>query len=124
MRRVQFLRCVAILGCSWSAAQQYEYPFLNPNLSVDERAANILSLMTLEEKIAALTSPAVGYGTSEGIHQVVLNAGRGGWKIRAHDRGYAQWSHRSNAAEYQQRTHARSPAADPYRTDHLSQRVH
>ena len=84
MRRVRFLLGIAIFGCSWSAAQQYEYPFLNPSLSVEERAANILSLMTLEEKIAALTNPAVarlkipGYGTSEGIHQVVLNAGRGG----------------------------------------------
>jgi len=66
------------------AAQQYEYPFQNPNLSVEDRVANILSLMTLDEKIAALASPAVArlkiptYGTSEAIHQVVLNAGRGG----------------------------------------------
>ena len=67
-----------------AAAQQYEYPFQNPGLPVEERAANILSLMTLDEKIAALTNPAVtrlkipGYGTSEAIHQVVLNGGRGG----------------------------------------------
>jgi beta-glucosidase len=69
---------VIIIGWMWSAAslaaQQYQYPFQNPKLSVEERAANILSLMTLDEKIAALGNPAVerlkipGYGTSEGIH--------------------------------------------------------
>ncbi len=64
-------------------AQQYQYPFQNPNLPLEQRAANIISLMTLEEKIAALGSPAVprlqipAYGVAEGIHQVVLR-GRGG----------------------------------------------
>ena len=68
-----------MLWCIWSVApaapQQYEYPFQNPNLTVEERAASILSLMTLDEKIAALTDPAVarlkipGYGTSEAIHR-------------------------------------------------------
>ena len=73
-----------IVSAAPAEAQQYEYTFRNPNLTVDERAANILSLMTLDEKIAALTNPAVarlkipGYGTSEAIHQVVLNGGRGG----------------------------------------------
>jgi beta-glucosidase len=66
------------------SAQQYEYPFQNPNLPLEQRADNIVSLMTLDEKIAALGSPAVprlhipAYGVSEGIHQVVLRAGRGG----------------------------------------------
>jgi len=88
MRKIRFLSGIAILGWTWSAvpvaAQQYQYPFQNPSLSVEERAANILSLMTLDEKIAALGSPVVerlkipAYGTSEAIHQVVLNAGRGG----------------------------------------------
>ena len=63
MTRIQFLSGIALLGWTWSfasvAAQQYEYPFQNPNLSVEDRAANILSLMTLDEKIAALASPAV-----------------------------------------------------------------
>jgi beta-glucosidase len=85
--RIRFLPAIAFISCIWNlplAAQSYEYPFQNPNLSVESRAANILSLMTLDEKIAALASPAVArlkipaYGTSEGIHQVVLNAGRGG----------------------------------------------
>jgi len=88
MTRIQFLSGIAILGWTWSsasvAAQQYDYPFQNPNLSAEDRVANILSLMTLDEKIAALASPAVARlkiptcGTSEAIHQVVLNAGRGG----------------------------------------------
>jgi beta-glucosidase len=66
------------------SAQQYEYPFQNPNLPLEQRADHIVSLMTIEEKIAALGSPAVprlhipAYGVSEGIHQVVLRAGRGG----------------------------------------------
>ena len=87
MTRIRFLSGIATLAWTWSAApaaaQQYEYPFQNPNLSVEERAINILSLMTLDEKIATLSSPAVArlkipaYGTSEAIHQVVLNAGRG-----------------------------------------------
>ncbi len=88
MKRTQLFAAIAALACSWSAlrlgAQQYEHPFQNPSLSVEERAANILSLMTLDEKVAALGSPAVerlkipAYGTSEAIHQVVLRAGRGG----------------------------------------------
>ncbi|HKD09194.1 MAG TPA: glycoside hydrolase family 3 C-terminal domain-containing protein [Bryobacteraceae bacterium] len=74
------LFCIAIPA----AAQQTAPPFGNPALSPEERAANILSLMTLDEKIAALGNPAVprlgipSYGTSEGIHQVVLRGGRGG----------------------------------------------
>lgn len=66
------------------AAQQSGPAFRNPSLSPEERAANILSLMTIDEKIAALGNPAVprlgipSYGTSEGIHQVVLRGGRGG----------------------------------------------
>jgi beta-glucosidase len=65
-------------------AQQYQYPFQNPALPMDQRVDNILSLLTLDEKIAAFANPAVprlgipGYGSSEGIHQAVLRAGRGG----------------------------------------------
>jgi beta-glucosidase len=67
-----------------TAAQPGDPPFRNSSLSPEARAANILSLMTLDEKIAALANPAVprlgipAYGTSEGIHQVVLRGGRGG----------------------------------------------
>jgi beta-glucosidase len=74
---------LAVVVCALATrAQQYQYPFQNPNLPLEQRVDNILSLMTLDEKIAALGSPAVArlgipaYGTSEGIHQVVLR-GRG-----------------------------------------------
>jgi beta-glucosidase len=74
---------LSVALCAYATrAQQYQYPFQNPSLPLEQRVDNILSLMTQEEKIAALGSPAVtrlgipAYGTSEGIHQVVLR-GRG-----------------------------------------------
>jgi beta-glucosidase len=70
---------------SRSVAQaQYEYPFRNPALSTEERAANIVSLLSLDEKLAALGNPAIarlgipGFGTAEGIHQAMLGGGFGG----------------------------------------------
>ena len=58
-------------------AQSYDYPFQNPNLSDDERIENLLSLMTLEEKIATFSGlgvPRLGVanpGSSEAIHGLV-----------------------------------------------------
>jgi beta-glucosidase len=66
------------------AQSGYEYPFRNPALPIEQRADNILSLLTLDEKLAALGNAAVPRlkisvpGTSEGIHQLVVRAGRGG----------------------------------------------
>ena len=63
------------------AQSEYQYPFQNPNLSLDQRAHNIVSLMTLDEKLAALQNAAVprlgipAPGMSEGIHQVVGRVG-------------------------------------------------
>ena len=86
--RIQYLPGMAMLGWMWCAlpavAQRYQYPFQNPSLPLEQRADNIVSLMTLEEKIAAFANPAVkrlhipGFGSAEGIHQVVLRAGPGG----------------------------------------------
>ena len=46
---------VPLLFCSLAArGQQYQYPFQNPDLPVEERVNNILLLMTVEEKVAAL----------------------------------------------------------------------
>lgn len=63
------------------AQQTYKYPFQNPSLSEDQRIDNILSLMTIDEKIDALGVqtgvPRLGipsYGGSEGIHGVVQRA--------------------------------------------------
>ena len=58
-------------------AQSYEYPFQNPNLPDEERIDNLLSLMTLEEKIVTFTGagiPRLGIpdpGSSEAIHGLV-----------------------------------------------------
>ena len=61
------------------AAQEYEYPFRNPNLSDDERIDNLISLMTLEEKIALFSGagiPRLGVanpGSVEAIHGAVMS---------------------------------------------------
>lgn len=76
------LLCTLILALSSlavsSAQQTYKYPFQNPNLSPEKRIDNILSLMTIDEKIDCLGVPTgvprlgiPSYGGSEGIHGVV-----------------------------------------------------
>lgn len=71
------LLCFAILK-GWTQ-QRYEYPFQNPNLSVEERIDNILSLLTLDEKVQCLsTDPSVprlgikGTDHVEGLHGLAL----------------------------------------------------
>src|SRR5579859_5146472 len=66
-------------------AQEYKYTFQNPNLPIEARVNNILTLMTVDEKIAALgTDPSVprlgivGSSHIEGLHGVALG-GPGGW---------------------------------------------
>jgi beta-glucosidase len=67
---------------------QYLYPFQNPNLDAEERIDNIISLLTLDEKILCLgTNPTIsrlgitGSGHIEGLHGVALG-GPGGWGRR------------------------------------------
>ena len=67
------------------AQAQYKYPFQNPALPMEERVSNILSLMTVEEKVAAFgTNPSVprlgiaGTGHVEGLHGLAMG-GPGGW---------------------------------------------
>ena len=62
--------------------QQYRYSFLDPKLPAEKRIDNILSLMTIDEKIDCLgvqtAVPRLGissYGGSEGIHGVVQRGG-------------------------------------------------
>jgi beta-glucosidase len=64
---------------------QYQYPFQNPDLPVEERVNNIISLLTLDEKIACLgTNPSVprlgikGCGHLEGLHGLA-QGGPGKW---------------------------------------------
>jgi beta-glucosidase len=67
------------------AGPSYEYPFQNPDLPAEQRIDNLLSLMTLDEKVACLgTNPSVprlgvkGSGHSEGLHGLA-QGGPGGW---------------------------------------------
>jgi len=87
MRRLrslgEILVCAAISVCP--AVAQYQYPFQNPDLPIEERVANIVSLMTRDEKIACLgTDPSVprlgikGTRHVEGLHGLALG-GPGGW---------------------------------------------
>ncbi|HSE15629.1 MAG TPA: glycoside hydrolase family 3 C-terminal domain-containing protein [Pyrinomonadaceae bacterium] len=64
---------------------QSQYPFQNPDLPIEQRIDNILSLMTLDEKIECLdTNPSVprlgikGSGHVEGIHGLT-QGGPGKW---------------------------------------------
>jgi len=71
----------------WLAAAggPYQYPFQNPDLPLEQRVDNIVSLMTLDEKVDCLgTRPNVprlgiqGTGHVEGLHGLALG-GPGGW---------------------------------------------
>jgi len=65
-----------------------EYPFQNPNLDDEVRLDNLISLMTLDEKVMCLsTRPAVprlgikGTHTSEGLHGLALS-GPANWALK------------------------------------------
>lgn len=84
--RIFILHIVFFLSINMALAQkQQQYPFQNPNLDVEKRIDNLLSLMTLDEKIAVLsTNPSVprlgvvGTGHVEGLHGLALG-GSGKW---------------------------------------------
>ncbi|WP_338731593.1 glycoside hydrolase family 3 C-terminal domain-containing protein [Mangrovimonas cancribranchiae] len=74
-----FYICVLGVVSQLIGQKQYDYPFQNPSLDVEKRIDNLLSLMTLDEKINALsTNPSVPrlgiVGTShvEGLHGLAL----------------------------------------------------
>ena len=83
LMKVVLTVCLLVLGGpAWTQSQ---YPFQNPDLPIDVRIKNILSLMTLDEKIHALsTHPDVprlgirGSGHVEGLHGLALG-GPGRW---------------------------------------------
>ena len=68
---------------------QTNYPFQNPDLPIEERVDNVVSLMTLEEKVAFLSQvpravPRLGIPTTgwiEGLHGVAMGA-PGNWGRR------------------------------------------
>src|SRR5580698_2209082 len=80
--RLASLFSLLVLGLAPALAQQSSYPFNNPALPMEKRIDNLLSLMTIDEKIACLGTktgvPRLGvknFGSSEGIHGVVQRGG-------------------------------------------------
>jgi len=78
----QFVALLIFIAPAWG--QQPRYPFQDPNLPVEQRIDNLLSVMTVEEKIGCLSTrtsvPRLGVpniGSSEGIHGLVQRGGRG-----------------------------------------------
>jgi beta-glucosidase len=78
----QSLLLIALAPTLTLPAQQASQPFRDPSLPVEKRIDNLLSQMTLDEKIDALSTntavPRLGvpsFGSSEGIHGVVQRGG-------------------------------------------------
>ncbi|MBQ3882544.1 MAG: glycoside hydrolase family 3 C-terminal domain-containing protein, partial [Bacteroidales bacterium] len=60
MRKILFLMMLAgIMAVSCGPKTNYEYPFQNPKLPVDERVENLLSLLTPEEKVGLMMNKSV-----------------------------------------------------------------
>lgn len=79
MKKCLISLTVALLAAGSLLAQDFEYPFQNPQLSDDERIDNVLSLMTLQEKTTLFGSagiPRLGIanpGSAEAIHGAVMS---------------------------------------------------
>ncbi|MGI4830506.1 MAG: glycoside hydrolase family 3 C-terminal domain-containing protein [Janthinobacterium lividum] len=73
---------IGLLACSFAACAQEVLPFRNTKATPDARIADLLSRMTIDEKIDCLSTdtaiPRLGvksFGSSEGIHGVVQRGG-------------------------------------------------
>jgi len=84
MNPLAILLCLLTCGAATALAQQQTYPFNDPSLPMEKRIDNLLSLMTIDERINCLGTntgvPRLGvmnYGNSEGIHGVVQREARG-----------------------------------------------
>src|SRR5258708_3102411 len=82
MKRLSSLFSLLVLALAPAMAQQSSQPFRDPALPAEKRVDNLLSLMTLDEKIDCLGTrtgvPRLGvpnFGSSEGIHGVVQRGG-------------------------------------------------
>src|ERR1700735_4817103 len=85
MKRLSSIFSLLALTLVSATAQQSPQPFRNPALPMEKRIDNLLSLMTLDEKIDCLGTrtgvPRLGvpnFGSSEGIHGVVQREPRPG----------------------------------------------
>ena len=58
IKRLSFILVLAA-AMLLAACQRYEYPFQNPNLKIDKRVENLLSLLTPEEKIGLMMNGSV-----------------------------------------------------------------
>jgi len=83
-RNLANLLSLVALGLASAFAQKPAYPFNDPTLPTDKRIENLLSVMTIDEKVACLGTrtavPRLGVpniGSSEGIHGVVQREKRG-----------------------------------------------
>jgi beta-glucosidase len=83
MKRLSSIFSLLVLALAAATAQQSAQPFKDPALPMEKRIDNLLSLMTLDEKINCLGTrtgvPRLGvpsFGSSEGIHGVVQRGGR------------------------------------------------
>src|SRR6185503_13450014 len=77
--------CVIVVFIPQTSSSTQQYPFQNPDLPIEQRIDNILSLMTVDEKIECLdTNPSVprlgikASGHVEGIHGLT-QGGPGKW---------------------------------------------
>jgi beta-glucosidase len=82
VKRLATILSLLALALAPSVAQQSSQPFRDPTLPMEKRIDNLLSLMTLDEKIDCLGTktgvPRLGvpnFGSSEGIHGVVQRGG-------------------------------------------------
>jgi beta-glucosidase len=82
MKRLSRIFSLLALALAPAMAQQSAQPFRDPVQPIEKRIDNLLSLMTLEEKIDCLGTrtgvPRLGvpsFGSSEGIHGVVQRGG-------------------------------------------------
>ena len=85
LRSLSAILLLLVPGTATLFGQDQQYPFRDSNLPIEKRIDNILSLMTIDEKIACLgTTTAVARlgipnaGLTEGLHGLVRKGGRGG----------------------------------------------
>jgi len=55
---VLFVACIALMACTARAQENSSLPYMNPKLSPEERAADLIQRMTLEEKASQLVNGA------------------------------------------------------------------
>ncbi len=57
--KVSVIAAAVVLMASCSGSKDYEYPYLNPKLSIDKRVENLVSLLTPEEKIGLMMNGSI-----------------------------------------------------------------